>query len=169
MKTLQAVLAVLVTVGTLASCVSLQRGANVEQELRSIMLQRAAWVQSRDVDSLFAQMTPDFTVSLRNGQVMTLQDLRARWAVYYDRILIRHIHFINDVKAVEQRGDMALVTVEQKDKRLQNGPDGKPREVEADVIHVETWVRTPRGWMLRLTEEGKQTKFVIDGKPQPLN
>jgi ketosteroid isomerase-like protein len=153
----------------LTSCASVSGDSGAAQELRNIYAQRAQWVQSRNVASLLAQMTPDYTVRLRDGQSMNLQDIRERWTFYYDKVLIRHIHFINDVQTVQQRGDTAFVAVEQKDRRMQNGPEGKPMEVEADVIHTETWVRTANGWKLRLTDEGRQTKFVIDGKPQPIN
>jgi hypothetical protein len=60
-----------------------------------------------------------------------------------------------------------LFSQPQKDHRIQNGPNGKLMEIEANVVHRETWVRRPDGWKLRVTDEGEQTKLLVDGKPQP--
>jgi hypothetical protein len=157
-----------ITAGALLSCASITSRTSGLSELRDIYAQRASWVKSRNVTALFAQMTPDYSIRLTDGQTMSLADIRERWAFYYDKVLIQHIHFINDVQQIRSFGDSAVVTLEQKDRRTQNGPDGKPMEVEANVIHTESWIRTPDGWKLRFTQEGRQTRFLINGVPQPI-
>jgi hypothetical protein len=141
--------------------------ATYTNEFKAIYDSRAQLVKERNINALLAQMTADYTVKLRNGQTMSLADIRARWTFYYDSVLVRHISFVNDIRTVERKDNEAIVTFEQKDHRIQNGPNGKPMEVEADVIHRETWVHTPDGWKLRVTDEGEQTKLLVDGKRQP--
>jgi hypothetical protein len=136
------------------------------EEFREIYKQRDELVKQRNVDALLAQTTPDYEVKLRNGQKMSRDQLRERWTFFYEKVLVRHISFIDEIRSVARRGDETVVTFEQKDHRIQNGREGKPVEVEANVIHMDTWIQTPAGWKLRLTEEGQQTKLTIDGKPQ---
>ena len=141
---------------------------NVDAEFRGIYDHRAELVLHHDVSGQLADLTPDYVVKLRNGDTMTRDVLRERWRFFYDSVVIRHVSFANVVRDVQRHGDTAVVTIEQKDHRIQRGPDGKPMDVEANVVHKETWVRTPAGWKLRRTDEGPQTKFEIDGKPQPI-
>jgi ornithine carbamoyltransferase len=78
---------------------------------------------------------------------------------------VRQISFTYAVQEVTTDGNEVVVLVEQKDKRIQIRKDGQPHRVEANVIHRDTWVQTAEGWKRRLTEEVKQTKFSVDGKP----
>lgn len=142
---------------------------SIRREFQGIYDRRAALALRHAVDPQLAEMTPDYVVALRNGDTMKRDDLRARWTFYYDSVVIRHLGFANVLRDVERKGDTAIVTVEQKDHRIQKGPGGKPMDVEADVVHKDTWVLTPNGWKLRRTDEGEQTKFEIDGKAQPIN
>jgi hypothetical protein len=135
------------------------------EEFAAIYAQRGQWVQSRNVAALLAEMSPDYSIRLANGQTMSRAQVEERWKFYYDKVLIRHLRFANVVQGLTRHRDSVTVTVEQQDHRLQNGPDGKPMEVEANVIHAETWIRSPAGWRLHLTTEGKQTRLLIDGKP----
>jgi hypothetical protein len=110
--------------------------------------------------------TPDYTVILDNGKTMSRQQLEDRLKGYFSSgQLVRQISYTYEVKEIKVNGNEAVVLVEQKDKRIQIRRDGKPHEVEANVIHRDTWVRTDEGWKLKLTEELKQTKFTVDGKP----
>lgn len=64
--------------------------ATYTNEFKAIYENRAQLVKERNIDALLAQMTPDYTIRLRNGQAMTLADIRARWTFYYDSVLVRH-------------------------------------------------------------------------------
>jgi hypothetical protein len=141
------------------------RSSSSFDEFKELYAQREEFVKNRNVNALLAQMTPEYIVKLRDGQTMTGDQLRERWTFYYNKVLIRHVSFVDVIRSVEQRGNEEIVTFEQKDRRIQNGPDGKPMEVEANVFHRDTWTRTPGGWKLRLTEEGEQTKFTVNGQP----
>jgi hypothetical protein len=138
---------------------------NTTEEFDAIYAQRAQWVRSRSVTALLADMSPDYSIRLANGQTMSREQVEERWKFYYDKVLVRHIRFANVVQGLKHHGDSVTVTVEQQDHRLQNGPNGKQMEVEANVLHDETWIRRPEGWKLQMTMEGKQTKLLIDGKP----
>jgi hypothetical protein len=138
---------------------------NTTEEFDAIYAQRAQWVQSRSVTALLADMSPDYSIRMANGQTMSRAQVEERWKFYYDKVLVRHIRFANVVQGLKRHGDSVTVTVEQQDHRLQHGPNGKQMEVEANVIHDEAWIRRPDGWKLYMTMEGKQTKLLIDGKP----
>lgn len=138
---------------------------NTAEEFAAIYARRALWVQSRSVTALLAEMSPNYSIRLANGQTMSRAQVEERWKFYYDKVLVRHLRFANLVQGLTRHGDSVTVTVEQQDHRLQNGPNGKQMEVEANVIHDERWIRRPEGWRLQMTMEGKQTKLLIDGKP----
>lgn len=134
-------------------------------EFRTLYKSRAELSRAGDLAAMMNQTTPDYLVRVQSGQTMTRQQLEERIRAYLSRQLIKQISFEYVVKSVDLRDDRAVVVVEQRDKRIQKRADGKDHEVEANVIHRDTWIKTTTGWKLQLTEEQEQTRFTVDGKP----
>jgi hypothetical protein len=125
---------------------------------------KAEYSRKKDIRSLLELNTPDYKVMLRDGKTMNNAQLEEQLKLFF-RVVVRNIRFDHEIKEIKVNGNEAVVLVEQKDKRVQNFPDGKTHEVEANVIHRDTWIKTANGWKLKLTEEQQQTKLAIDGKP----
>ncbi len=142
-----------------------QNAKQPKKEFQALYKERAEASESRNVDRMLDYTTADYLVKLSNGQTMTRQQLEARLRTYFDSgQLVKQLKFSNTIKSVQIDGDTAIVVVEQEDKRIQIRSDGKPHEIEANVIHKDTWVRQGGTWKLKLTEEGEQTKFTVDGE-----
>lgn len=138
----------------------------IKKEFEDLYKKKAEISQKRDVEGLISQTTADYVVKLSNGQTMTRQQLEERLRKYFTSgQLVKQVSFTYTIKDITIEKDEVIVVVEQKDKRIQIRSDGKPHDVEADVIHKDRWARTSEGWKLKLTEEGEQTKFTVDGQP----
>jgi len=133
-------------------------------EFRTLYAQRAAVAKDRRLAEFLDETTDDYVVRLENGQTMTRNQLAKRLEAYFGEQLVDQLSFAYFVRHVDIRGDQAVVKVEQRDKRVQRRKDGSNHLVEANVIHTDTWIKTPAGWKLQLTQEGKQLKFTVDGK-----
>jgi hypothetical protein len=121
----------------------------LRQEFKALYARQAELLKQRDVQGWMEFNTPEHSVRLQNGTTLTRAELEEGMTRFFTS---------------GQRGNDVIVLVEQKDKRIQIRKDGKPHEVEANVIHRDTWVRMPDGWKRKLTEEVLQTKFTVDGK-----
>jgi len=139
---------------------------HVKKDLTALYARQAEAMKKRDVAAAMALDTPDFSVKLQNGNTVTRQDLEEGMNNFYTSgQLVRQISLTYTIMALAAQDSQAVVLVEQKDKRVQIRKDGKPHDVEANVIHRDTWIWTSEGWRRSLTEEILQTKFTVDGKP----
>jgi hypothetical protein len=144
------------------------RDDGVKKEFETMYARQAELTKKRDLKGLMEFNAPEHSVKLLNGKSFSRDDLEKRLTYFFTSgILVRQISFTYTVTEVTTKENEAVVLVEQKDKRVQVR-DGKEHEIEADVIHRDTWKKTPQGWKRRLTEEVKQTKFTVDGKPVEL-
>lgn len=138
----------------------------LKKDFKAIYSRQAKLSRKRDVQALMELNTPDYYVKLLNGNSLNRTQLeRGMTNFFASGQLVRQISFTYEVQEVTVTGNEAVVLVEQKDKRIQIRKDGQPHRVEANVLHRDTWVQTAEGWKRRLTEEVKQTKFTVDGKP----
>jgi hypothetical protein len=137
----------------------------LENEFKALYERQAELLKQRDVKGWMEFNAPDHSIHLLNGKSISREELEQGMTRFFTSgQLVKQIRFSYTVKEITLRGDEALVLVEQKDKRIQIRKDGNPHEVEANVIHRDTWTRMPEGWKRRLTEEVRQTKFTVDGK-----
>jgi len=137
----------------------------LRQEFKTLYARQAELLKRRDVTGWMEFNTSEHSVRLKNGTTLTRAELEEGMTHFFTSgQLVKQVSFSYTVKEVTPQGSDVIVLVEQKDKRIQIRKDGKPHEVEANVIHRDTWVRMPDGWKRKLTEEVRQTKFTVDGK-----
>ncbi len=164
-RALQVLLGTVGIIAVLAGSPVPSAGGDLKGEFKALYERQAELLKKRDVRGFMEFNAPDYSVRLKNGTTLTREQLETGMSDFFTSgKLVRQIRFGYKLKEATARGDTAMVLVEQKDKRVQIRRDGKPHEVEANVIHRETWVRTPEGWRRVLTEEVKQTRFTVDGK-----
>lgn len=138
----------------------------LKKEIRSLYAKQIEVGKTRDVKAMMEFNTTDYSVKLLNGNKLSRQQLEQGMTRYFTSgQLVRQISFSYKILEITPNGDEVIVLVEQRDKRIQIRRDGKPHHVEANVIHRDTWIKSAEGWKRKLTEEIKQTKFTVDGKP----
>src|SRR6266498_938445 len=138
----------------------------LKKDFKAIYSRQAELSRKRDVKALMELNTPDYSVKLLNGNSISRTQLEQGMTSFFTSgQLVRQISLTYAVLEVTAAGNEVVVLVEQKDQRIQIRKDGKPHKVEANVIHRDTWVQIAEGWKRRLTEEVKQTKFTVEGKP----
>jgi len=141
-------------------------GKQLKKEFQALYDRQAEAARRRDVKALMEFNAPDHSVKLLDGSSISREQLERGMSNFFTSgQLVRQISFSYKVIEVRMQGEEAIVLVEQKDKRIQIRRDGQPHEVIANVIHRDTWRRTVEGWNRRLTEEVKQKKLTVDGKP----
>jgi hypothetical protein len=142
-----------------------QRGdPALRSEFEALYARQAELLTKRDVDALMELDTPDYSVVLLDGSKVDREHLAAGMRSYFTSgQLVRQVSLSYTIHDVTLRNDRAIVLVEQKDQRVQVRIDGKPHDVEANVIHSDTWVRSGSTCRRTLTEEVEQTKFTVDG------
>lgn len=139
----------------------------LEKEFQALYDRQAQMVVERDVQGLMEFNRPEYYVRLLDSTTVSRDSLLQLMTSFFTSgQLVRTERFQYVVKDAKQTMAQALVLVEQRDKRIQIRKDGKPHEVEANVLHRDTWAMTDQGWRRLRTEEVKQLKFTVDGKPK---
>jgi len=138
----------------------------LKKEIKTLYAKQIEVGKTRNVKAMMEFNTTDYSVKLLNGNKLSRQQLEQGITRYFaSGQLVRQISFSYKILEITPSIDGVVVLVEQRDKRIQIRRDGKPHEVEANVIHRDTWIKRPEGWKRKLTEEIRQTKFTVDGKP----
>lgn len=138
----------------------------LRREFEVLYARQAGAVMRQDADAVLAFDAPDFRATSLGGGSTTRAQLESRLRGFYTSgQLVRQISFAYEVLDVALRGGDAVVLVAQRDHRVQVRADGQSHDVEADVVHRDTWRRTPQGWLRYLTEEVRQDRFTVDGTP----
>jgi len=139
---------------------------HLKKEFKAIYDKQVEAGKTRDVGAIMEFNTPDYSVRLLNGKTLSRKQLAQGMSRYFTSgQLVRQISFSYKILETTVNGNDVNVLVEQRDKRMQMRRDGKPHKVEANVIHRDTWIKTAEGWKRRLTEDVRQTKFTVDGRP----
>jgi len=149
---------------TLIVSIASANDRSIRKDLKALYARKAELSRNKDIKALIELNTPDYKLILRDGNVMNNQRLEEQLKLFFG-LVDRNIRFVHEIKQVNINGNEAVVVVEQKDKRIQRCEDGKLHEVEANVIHRDTWIREANSWKLKMTEEQKQIKLTVDGKP----
>jgi ketosteroid isomerase-like protein len=137
----------------------------LKKEIKALYDKQLEVGKRRDVKALMEFNTVNYSVKLLNGNELSRQQIEEGMTRYFaSGQLVRQISFTFKILEITPKGDEVIVLVEQRDKRIQIRRDGKPHEVEANVIHRDTWIKSAEGWKRKRTEEIKQTKFTVDGK-----
>jgi hypothetical protein len=153
------------TISPAATAETRPRG-NLRKEFQVVYDDQAERLARRDAHGWMEFNAPDHSVKLLDGRTISRDQLEDGMTRFFTSgQLVRQIAFTYRVLEVTPTDSGAVVVVEQRDHRIQMRKDGKPHRVEAHVIHRDTWTRTSDGWKRHLTEEVKQTRFTVDGRP----
>ncbi|MCS6831152.1 MAG: nuclear transport factor 2 family protein [bacterium] len=138
-----------------------------ERQIRAEYDKTIRYTKQKNVDGLLNQMASGFLYKTRDGQVLNKQMIemvmRQEFARY--RSIDKRT---TTIKKMEIKGDTARVTTVERIAVTLVDPQGKLRKVENRSTTRDTWVRTPQGWKVKMTEILDEETF-IDGKRQPVS
>ncbi|MBD0369941.1 MAG: nuclear transport factor 2 family protein [Pyrinomonadaceae bacterium] len=137
----------------------------VLRELEAVFAERVKAVKNRDAEAQVAQVSPDYSATLPNGQTLNYEQI-----VGYIRQGPQQIISVLDlsitIESLTVRGNEAIVDARQQNySRTQRLRDGNIHNVVTGVLQRETWVRTAEGWKLKRVDNLREQKFLVDGKP----
>jgi len=137
------------------------------REIRAEYARTAQYAKQKNVEGLLRQMTPDFLYKTEKGDVMNKQMVEQVMRAQY--ALIQSVDKrTTAIKKMEIKGNTARVTTQEELVVTMLDPQGKRRKVVSKATTRDTWVKTPQGWKVKMTEILDE-KTTIDGKPQPAN
>ncbi|MDW8103709.1 MAG: nuclear transport factor 2 family protein [Armatimonadota bacterium] len=136
-----------------------------EQQIRAEYEKTVRYTRQKNVDGLLRQMTADFLYKTKEGQILNKQTVEL--LIRQDFARIRTINLrTTQIQRIQITGNTARVVT--RERTVFTAPDvqGKPQKVDIRATTRDTWVKTPQGWRVRMTEVLDEQRFV-DGKPQP--
>ncbi len=123
----------------------------------------------KDLAARLELFTPDYTVELLDGQLITRDQIAEGIAAFHRNTIAFGTDTRITVERIELHGDEAEVFTNQHLVRTIAGAGGKPVERVSNIRHRESWVRTERGWLVRHVEETEQGPVTVDGQPVHLD
>ncbi len=155
-------LLVALALGWITSAVADKRA---EQQIRAEYNRTVQYTLQKNIEGLLRQMTPDFLYKTREGQVLNKQTVELLMRQDFARIrqvLLR----TTQIQRIQFQGNQARVVTTER--TVFTAPDerGNLRKTEIRATTRDTWVKTPLGWRVKMTEVLNEQRLV-DGKPLP--
>jgi len=162
LRTLSATVLVAVCLPMLAGTVLADRRA--EREIRAEYAKTAQFTKQKNVEGLLRQMTPDFIYKDIKGQVLSKQMVEQIMREQY-RMIQRIDQRSTTIRRIEVKGKTARVTTDEVLAFTFKDAQGKPHKLFTKARTRDTWVKTPQGWKVKMTEALSEETYV-DGKKQ---
>jgi hypothetical protein len=135
----------------------------VRYELEATFAERKRAVSERDAEGQIAQVSPEYLGQRIDGTPLTYSELvdymrqgTSQWIEALD------VNF--SIEGIVLNGNEASVDARQHHTRKQRLADGQVHLVETGVLQREVWVRTPKGWLLKSTENFRERFVKVDGR-----
>lgn len=141
-----------------------QDDAAVRKELDAQYQKLAEAHDKRDLKAIAGLKTADFHAIFPDGRVGDVKQMEQ-----YTKQFIEsnqppfNIRNTIQTLTVSENKLIAVVEVFQEVSRNRELA-GKVRKVDTSVIQRETWVKTPEGWKLKLVDNVRDQKRLVDGK-----
>lgn len=133
-----------------------------ERQIRAEYAKTVQYSKQKNVDGLLRQMMPDFLYKTAKGQVMNRQMVEMAMREQF-RLMQSIQKRTTTIKKMEIKGDTARVTTEEELAFTFVDAQGKPHKAYSKATTRDTWVKTPQGWKVKMTESLSETTYV-DGK-----
>ncbi|MGQ9882265.1 MAG: nuclear transport factor 2 family protein [Armatimonadota bacterium] len=135
-----------------------------ERQIRAEYAKTVQYMKQKNLEGLLRQMTPDFLYKTPKGEVMNKQ--MVEMAMREQFRLMRSVQKrTTTIKKMEFKGNTVLVTTEEELAFTFADAQGKPHKAYTKATTRDTWVKTPQGWKVKMTESLSETTY-IDGKRQ---
>lgn len=136
-----------------------------EQQIRAEYDKTVRFTKQKNVDGLLRQMTPDFLYKTKEGQILNRQTVELLMRQDFARIQTIHTR-TTQIQRIQVTGNVAQVVTRERTVFTATDPQGKPVKMDLRATTRDTWVKTPQGWRVKITEVLDEQRFM-DGKPQP--
>ncbi len=136
----------------------------VRRELEAVFANRVQAVKNKDAEAQVAQVSPDYSATLPNGQTLNYEQITAYMRGGAEQIVLV-LDLSITIESLMVRGNEAIIDARQKFSRTQRLRDGNIQNVVTGVLQRETWVRTAEGWKLRRVDNLREQSVIVDGKP----
>ena len=147
-----------------APAVRAEDAAAVRKQIEAAYARSDKAVKTRDVSHLMDDATPDMT-SKTEGRVIKGTDLIN--VMKQQLAMFKSIDEVSSkITSFKVNGGTAVVNAESTLVGTLVGPDQKPHKLRSVSKDRDTWVKTPKGWKVKLTETLGQ-KNTLDGKAAP--
>lgn len=133
-----------------------------ERQIRAEYAKTVQYTKQKNLEGLLRQMTPDFLYKTQTGGVMNKQMVESAMRDQF-RMMKSVQKRTTTIKKMEFKGNTVLVTTEEELAFTFLDTQGKPHRAYTRATTRDTWVKTPQGWKVKMTESLKETTF-IDGK-----
>lgn len=129
-------------------------------------------METREPEQIKPLLAPDYSVTDLRGRKQDLDAVLDRLAMIPVDPARREL---TSVDAVTVTGDTALVTQHRDRSGSREGRDGKTHTMRSTIVSQDTWVQSPRGWLLRSSEaqsmtmsrDGEPARTIRKGDPMP--
>lgn len=138
-----------------------------EQQIRAEYNKTIRYTKQKNVDGLLRQMTPDFLYKTKSGQVLSKQMVEMLMREQYARTKSVDKR-TTTIKTMGIKGNTAQVTTAEEAVFTILDAQGHPHKLRSVATTRDTWVKTPQGWKVKMTEVLDEKTFT-DGKRQPGN
>jgi vacuolar-type H+-ATPase subunit B/Vma2 len=135
-----------------------------EREIRAGYDRIVQYTKQKNVEGLLRMMTPDFMYRTRRGMVMSKQMVEMAMREHYARIQSVKKR-TTSIRKMEFQGKTVRVTTAEEFVAIILDPLGQPHEHVNRATTRDTWVKTPQGWKIKMTEILEEETF-IDGRRQ---
>jgi len=164
MTTKSALILLIIAVGFVSSRVDAQEELAIKQEIKAMYMQADAATRARDVPRLMRHYADDFKLHAGLKKVLGVKEVAdlMHWQVVATKE-IRQLSF--EILTFKTKGDTAVATVRQKETLLVV-MNGESHVLVGDQTSEDHWVKTVKGWRLRL-QDVKKSKSTRDGKVLP--
>jgi len=137
--------------------------ADDKADINAVYGKVTAAMKAKDIKALMATGTPDFTMKDMSGKVHNAKEATEMMGSQF-----KVMTSVEDVKMTPKsydiKGKTATVMADFIMKVTMPGPDNKPHKFSSIGLTKDTFVKTPKGWMLKGTEAVKEST-LMDGKP----
>lgn len=135
-----------------------------ERQIRAEYAKTVQYMKQKNLEGLLRQMTPDFLYKTPKGEVMNKQTVEMAMREQF-RLMKSVQKRTTTIKKMEFKGNTVLVTTEEELAFTFADAQGKLHKAYTKATTRDTWVKTPQGWKVKMTESLAETTY-IDGKRQ---
>ncbi|GIV21118.1 MAG: hypothetical protein KatS3mg023_2869 [Armatimonadota bacterium] len=135
-----------------------------ERQIRAEYDKTVFYAKQKNVEGLLRQMAPDFLYRTKRGEILNKQMVEAMMRAQYAQIKSVDKRTTR-IQKMDIKGNTARVTTQEEIAVTIVDAQGKPHKVVSRATTRDTWIRTPQGWKVKMTEVLDEETF-IDGKRQ---
>ena len=152
----------LVVFGILAATAAV---ADTKSEIQAAYRKMEDALRTKNIAGVMAMCTADFKWIDNKGQAMTRAQMEQQMKMQFGGIK-KIDHVSNKVEKVTVKGNQATTRTNGIfEATLMLTPDAKKSsKLKGGSVTDDTWVKTPKGWMLKQVNVIKET-MTLDGKP----